>query len=125
MKRYLAIFAVALSLGGCANFKTAIDVATTPVTVTPAMVYQVENGLKTATAGLVGYRRLCIQKAIDRSCRAVIERIQPYTHSAAIAIVDLRVAVRENNQVTAIRAYSVLQGLITNIQTERQLSGVK
>lgn len=127
MKRLLVIIAVALSLGGCANLKTAFDIATTPVTVTPAMVYQVENGLKTATAGLVAYRRLCLQKVIDsvtRNCRAVIVKIQPYTRAAAVAIVDLRIAVRENNQVNAISAYSALQRLITNIQSERQLAGV-
>lgn len=127
MKRYLVILAVALSLGGCANLKSAFDFATTPVTVTPAMVYEIENGLKAASAGLVAYRRLCIQKVIDpvtRNCRNVIVKIQPYTRAAAVAIVDLRQAVRENNQVTAISAYGALQRLITNIQTERQLAGV-
>lgn len=126
MNRLLIICAVALSLGGCANLQNAFNFATTPVTVTPAMVYQIENGLKAAAAGLVAYRRLCIRKVIDpvtRNCRAVIVKIQPYTRAAAVAIVDLRQAVRENNQVTAINAYTALQRLITNIQTERQLGG--
>ena len=128
MKRLAIIFALALSLGGCANLQTAFNIATTPVTVTPAMVYDIENGLKTATVGLVAYRRLCIKKVIDpvtRNCRAVIETIQPYTKAAAVAIVDLRTAVRENNQVSALSAYGALQRLITNIQSERQLAGVK
>ena len=127
MKRYLAILAVALTLGGCANLSNAINFATTPVTVTPAMVYDIENGLKAATAGLVAYRRLCIQKVIDpvtRNCRAIIVTVQQYTRPAAVALVDLRLAVRENNQVNAIGAYKALQGLITNIQAERQKAGV-
>lgn len=128
MKRLAILLVIAFSLAGCANLKSAFDFATTPVTVTPAMVFQVENGLKTATAGLVAYRRLCIKKVIDpvtRNCRKVIETIQPYTRAAAVAIVDLRLAVRENNQVTAINAYSALQRLIANIQTERQVAGVQ
>lgn len=126
MKRLLIVCALALSLGGCANLKSAFDIATTPVTVTPTMVYQIENGLKVATAGLVSYRRLCIQKVIDpvtRNCRAVILKVQPYTRAAATAIVNLRVAVRDNDQVTAIRVYSELQRIITDIQSQRQLSG--
>lgn len=119
---------IALSLGGCAGTKIGdlLEIATTPVTVTPAMVYQAENALKTATAGLVGYRRLCVKKVIDpvtRNCRKVIETIQPYTKAASVAIVSLRVAVRENDQVTAINAYSALKDLINTIQSERQLAG--
>jgi hypothetical protein len=118
---------LALSLGGCANIKTAFDVATTPVTITEATVYKVENGLKTATAGLVAYRRLCVKKVIDpvtRHCRTVIEGIQPYTIAAAFALKDMRAAVAANNQVNALAAYSMLRGLITNIQNQRQRAGV-
>jgi uncharacterized protein YceK len=126
MKRLLILCAVALSLGGCANVKTAFDVATTPVTITEATVYKVENGLKTATAGLVAYRRLCIKKVIDpvKLPHGVIESIQPYTIAAAFAIADMRAAVKANNQVNALAAYSMLQGLITNIQNQRQRAGV-
>lgn len=126
MKRLLIIFAVALSLGGCANLKNIFDLATTPVTVTPAMVYQIENGLKVATAGLVSYRRLCIKKVIDpvtRNCRGVIQKIQPYTIAAKSALSDLRVAVAANDQVTAITAFSAVQKLITDIQAQRQIAG--
>ncbi len=131
MKRLLIICAITLSLGGCATLErvqTAVSVATTPVAVTPTMVLQIEEGLKVATSGLVGYRRLCLQKVIDpvtRNCRQVIVRLQPYTKAAAVAIVDLRVAVRQNNQITALSAYNALRGLIANIQTERQLAGVQ
>lgn len=127
MKRILILCAVALTLGACANVKTAFDVATTPVTITQATVYKAENALKTATVGLVAYRRLCIKKVIDpvtRNCRGVIESIQPYTKAAAFAIADMRAAVLANNQVNALAAYSMLQGLITNIQNQRQRAGV-
>lgn len=127
MKRLALVFALALTLGGCTNLQNLFEIATTPVTITEATVYKAENGLKTATVGLVGYRRLCIKKVIDpvtRNCRAVIEAIQPYTKAAALAIVDMRNAVAENNQVNALAAYTALQGLITNIQNERQKAGV-
>ena len=126
--RRLAIAALmALSLGGCAQLQTAFNVATTPVTVTPTMVNDVESGLQVVTAGLVSYRRLCLQKVIDpvtRNCRHVIETIQPYTRAAKAALVDLRQAVAANNQVNAIAAYTAVQNLITNIQNERAKAGV-
>lgn len=129
MKRFFILSIVALFLTGCANTQVGnlLEIATTPVTVTQTMVYQVENGLKTATTGLVGYRRLCLTKVIDpvtRNCRKVIETIQPYTRAAKVALVSLRVAVRENDQVTAINVYGALRNLINNIQSERQLAGV-
>lgn len=127
MMRKLLILPLLLVLGGCAAIQTAFNVATSTVEVTPATVYQSENGLKTATAGLVAYRRLCIKKVIDpvtRNCRHVIETIQPYTRSAAAAIVDMRKAVAENNQVNALAAYTALQGLIATIQNERLKAGV-
>lgn len=127
MKRLVLVFALALSLGGCSNLQNILDIASAKVEITEATVYKAENGLKTATVGLVAYRRLCVKKVIDpvtRNCRTVIETIQPYTRAAAAAIVDMRKAVAENNQVNALAAYNALQGLITNIQNERQKAGV-
>lgn len=127
MRKFTLILPLLIALGGCAQFQTAFDVATTPVAVTPAMKNDVESGFKIATAGLVAYRRLCIKKVIDpvtRNCRGVIESIQPYTRSADAALIDLRQALAANNQVNAIAAYKALQGLITTIQTERQKAGV-
>lgn len=131
MKKFLIVLFVLIaapSLGGCAGLQTAFNFATTPVTVTPTMVYEIENGLKAATAGLVGYRRLCIKKVIDpvtRTCRKVIATVQTYTRAAAVAIVDLRTSVRANDQVTAISTYKSLRELISNIQIERQKAGVR
>lgn len=127
MNRLALVLLVALSAAGCAQFQTAFDVATTPVTVTPAMQNDVENGFKVATSGLVAYRRLCIKKVIDpvtRNCRGFIETIQPYTRAAAAAVLDLRTAIATNNQVNAIAAYKALQGLIATIQDQRQKAGV-
>ncbi len=125
--RKLLILPLLLALGGCAGFQTAFDVATMPVTVTPAMENDIESGFKVATTGLVAYRRMCIKKAIDpvtRNCRNVIETIQPYTRAAAAALVDLRTALAANNQVNAIAAYKALRGLVVTIQAERQKAGV-
>ena len=127
MNRLALVLLLSLGLSGCAQFQTALDAATTPVTVTPAMENDIESGFKVATSGLVAYRRLCIKKVIDpvtRNCRGVIETIQPYTRAAAAALVDLRTAIAANNQVNAIAAYKALQGLITTIQDQRQKAGV-
>ena len=126
MRKVLLVAFLALNVSGCTYFQTAFDFATTPVTVTPAMAYDVENGLKIATTGLVAYGRLCLQKVIDpvtRNCRHVIEAIQPYTRAAGTALIDLRAALRANDQATALTAYASIQKLLTSIQAERQKAG--
>jgi len=142
MKRILIILFV-LQLGGCAALDsggTSILKGGTSITapvanVTPRMVNDIENGAQAAVAGLVGYRRLCIAKTIDRSCRDTIATIQTYTRQlcsafdanhqcAAGIIIDLRRFVAQNDQVNAIAAYKLIQQLIAGVQATRTAAGV-
>lgn len=127
LKRLTLVLVLALGVSGCATAQNLFNLATTPVAITPQMVYDAENGFKAVTSGLVGYRRLCIRKVIDpvtRNCRKVIAAIQPYTRAAATILPDLRASVAANDQKTAIDAYKALHSLIQNIQAERQKAGV-
>ena len=126
MKRLAIVFALALSLGGCANLPKIIDLATTGVAnpVTQDMVYRVENAMIVAVSGLRVYKRACIAKTIDQSCRGVIQSLQVYTRQAAPVIKDLRVFVRTNDQVNAVKAYNLVSGLLDSFKSTAVIAGV-
>lgn len=125
MKR-LAILALALSLGGCANLGPLVGFVTTGVgnPVTPDMVYRTEQTMIIAVSGLNAYKRACIAKTIAQTCRATIMKLQTYTRPAAVAIKDLRTAVRANDQVTAIAAYNVVTKLMDDFKSTAVAAGV-
>lgn len=132
MKRFLILCAVALTLGGCANLDFSRSILAggssfgLPITnpVTPKMVYDAENGLIAATAGLVAYKRQCLAGRIDQSCKAAIARIQTYTRPAQIAVKKLRAFVRANDQINAIQTFNALRDLMTQITAARTAAGV-
>jgi hypothetical protein len=126
MKRLAIVFALALSLGGCANLPKIIDLATTSVTnpVTPEMVYRVENGMIVAVSGLLAYKNACIQHTIDQACRGVVQRLQIYTRQAEPVIKDLRRFVRDNDQVNAVKAYNLVSALLDSFKSTAVASGV-
>lgn len=124
--RRIAIVFLALSLAGCAgDFSRSVLVGGASITapvdnpVTPQRLSQVEESLRLAMSGLVGYRRLCIAKAIPQTCRDTILKIQPYTKLAATEVKRLRTFVRQNDQINAIKVFGSLQGLIADINTAR------
>jgi len=127
MKKILCATAIALSLtlGGCITVGDAISVVTTDVKnpVTPTMLYNAENAMIVAVSGLVAYKRACIAKLIDRSCRAVVVQLQGYTRKAKPILVELRVFVRNNDQVNAIKAYNVVTRLIANFKQTAARAG--
>jgi len=129
MKRLFIICTLALSLGvsGCANLPKIIDLATTGISnpVTPDMVYRVENGMIVAVSGLLAYKRACIAKKIDQSCRGIIVKLQVYTRQAAPVIRDLRAFVRDNDQVNAVKAYNLVSGLLDQFKATAIENGVR
>jgi hypothetical protein len=125
-KTFLAL-ALIIPLTGCAGLADGFKFATASVEnpVTPAMMYDVENGLRVATAGLLTYRRLCILKKVDVHCRANIEKIQVYSRAAKPVLVNLRAYVRDNDQVNAISAFNTLRQIIADINTAKAAAGVQ
>lgn len=142
MKKLFAALLLTASLSACAgipDFQRSILQGGLSVTqpiqnpVTPAMLYDIENGARAAGAGLIAYRRLCIQKKVDRSCRGVIEGIQPYTRALCSAsasgrctaglIADLRRFVRQNDQVNAVEAFNAARRLLGQINDMRLAAG--
>jgi hypothetical protein len=128
MKKLILVVALAASLTGCASLSQGFlgfDV-TASVTnpVTPAMLYRIEEGARIATAGLLTYRRLCIVKKIDQSCRQTIASIQVYTRKLKPILISLRTFVRTNDQVNAISAFNLAREILTEIQVQRTAAQV-
>lgn len=133
MKRYFAILAVALTLGGCASLdpggKSILSGGTSitaPITnpIGRKELYQIENGMTAVVAGLVGYRRLCLRGLVDTHCRGNIERVQGYTRPLAALLPDLRSAIRRNDQISAVKLFNEARALLSNAQRDAVTMGV-
>lgn len=133
MKRYLVIIVVALSLGACASLDPggkSILAGGSSITASVANpvgrkeLYQIENGLTVAVAGLVGYRRLCLRGLVDTHCRGNIERLQTYTRPVAALLPNLRSAIRRNDQISAVKLFNEARALLSNAQRDAATMGV-
>src|SRR4051812_43839160 len=113
MRKIVIAFALCVPLLGCAggSVLTGGTSLTAPITnpVTPAVLYDIENGFRAATAGLLTYRRLCLAGKADVHCRGNIARIQVYSRAAKPMIVQLRAFVKANDQVNAIDVVNQLR----------------
>lgn len=124
--RAILVIVLSLTLGACAGQSIFAPITTSiPNPVTPNMLYDVENGLTVAVTGMIAYKRLCVAKAIDQSCRGVVQTLQGYTRRAKPILVSLRGFVRNNDQVNAITAYQTIQQLLAAFQSTAALNGVK
>lgn len=136
MKRIIsAVMAcvIGLSVAGCdpktffSNLPTLFQASTASIAnpVTPTMLYDVENGMTIAFAGLGAYKRSCVELLIVQSCRATIGRIQVYTRKIKPVLIQLRAFVRNNDQVNATVAYNAVMGLIAGFKAEAAASNVQ
>lgn len=131
MKRLLAplLIAVTLALGGCAgttagNLFQAFTVGTNNP-ITKDTLYQFENTMTIAFAGLNAYKKACVQGAVPVSCRTVIANLQVYTRKIPKALATVRSFVKNNDQVNAQTAYSALLDIYNNFKTAATASGVQ
>lgn len=133
MKRLTSIAAafaimglVALPLGGCAvldTISTATKSIDNPVTRTD--LYNLENAMIVAFAGLETYRRSCLAGAADSNCRENIKNIQFYTRQIPPILKSLRAFVKNNDQVNAVIAYRAVQDLITSFKAAAAANNVE
>lgn len=127
MKKLILALALCASLAGCAGQSVLVGGTSinAPITnpVTPAMLYDIENGFSTAVAGLLTYRRLCLAGKADTHCRSNIQRIQVYTRLAKPLILQLRTFVRNNDQISAVSVLTELRGILQNVLAIRNSIG--
>lgn len=134
MKRYLAIFAVALSLGGCAGTLPPVvekiiglpaGVLTTDIQqpVTRKMYRNASNTLILAAVGLNIYKDKCERGQIAASCIAVVEQAQGYIAKARPVLKNVRIFIRKNDQVNARLAYNTAIAIISDLKKTSALAG--
>jgi hypothetical protein len=129
MWKVIAAAMVALALGGCAQLQavgSGISLVTKSVAnpVTENELYQIEASVNILVKGLIAYRRACIAGSADKSCRANIAAIQPYTKEVPVYLAQLRSFVRNNDQINAANTYNTLVTLYTNAKDTAVRLGV-
>lgn len=129
MRKFLAIAAVALSLGGCAEFNAVrgtLALGTTSVNnpITPAREAQIEAAIDVAVRAMVTYRRACIAGTADVNCRQNIRLAQPYTRQLQALVVKLRRFADENDQVNAAVIFQQIVPLYDSLKSIAATAGV-
>lgn len=134
MKKIVIALAMALALAGCATVQQAVDsvgnaisVVTTSVAnpVTRERLYEFENGMIVAFAGLNAYKAACVKGAIPSGCRATIRGLQAYTRQLPAQLTIVRGFVKNNDQVNAALAYATLQQMYAEFKASATANGVK
>jgi hypothetical protein len=129
MKKYIALFLVAATLGGCAQLQAisgSISLATKSILnpVTKSDEAKIELAFDTAVQLLRTYKVACLQGTADKHCRGNIELVQPYTRQAPPLIAQLRNFVDTNDQINATVVYNQLTALYANLKTAAVNVGV-
>jgi len=122
MKRFLIVFILAMPLGGCLTFQdisNVANVATASVSnpVTKENLKAVEDGATVTFAALGAYKRVCVSRTIDQSCRTVIQKLQVYTRKLPPLLVSLRAFIRDNDQINAVIVYNTIKQLVSDFKS--------
>lgn len=129
MRKIILACVIALGVSACTleDLKNVFVASTASVAnpVTPTMLYDVENGMIIAFAGLNAYKRSCVAGAIPVSCRGTIRRIQVYTRQIKPWLVQLRAFVMNNDQLNAVVVYNTVMGLISGYKAEALAGNVQ
>lgn len=132
MKRITLAFTLALFLGACASLpslqsiETAANLGTVSVSnpVTPARLEQAENAMVLVFTGLNAWKASCKNGTLPPSCRDQIASVQIYTRKLPPLLKELRVFVRNNDQVNAFVAFNTFSSLIATVRTQAAQNGV-
>lgn len=122
MKKILLVLALALSLPACTqlqNLETAVK-----TTITPDNLNTLEAAYGSALSVAVGYRNLCKNKIISKSCWTVIAMLQPYENKAYGSIVALRQFLKNNPTLDASTFISDAKTAIATFKSVQTLNGV-
>lgn len=130
MKKLLLILPLALSLGACQTFGQLVDsvgniVSPAPNVITKQTLYDFENGMIIAFAGLNAYKKSCIAGAISASCRGTIAKLQGYTRQIPAVLAEVRGFVKNNDQVNALQYFAEAKTLLADFEAVATQNGIK
>lgn len=129
MRKFLAIAAIALALGGCADLRAlgpALTIGTASIDnpITPAREAQIEAAIDVAIRAMVTYRRACLAGKADVNCRQNIRLAQPYTREVKVLVAQLRRFSDENDQVNAMAVFRQIVPLYESMKSIAGAAGV-
>lgn len=129
MRKLVAIVLVSLSLAGCAQLQAvsgglSLITKTIQNPVTQDELYAVEASARVLTEALLVYRRACLAGSADKNCRANIEAIQPYTRQVPPLLVQLRLFVKNDDQINAVVIYNRLTSLYATVKSSAAQLGI-
>ncbi len=138
MIRKLAIAAtlsLSLALGGCGtlgNTLAGVGTALTglPLTtsianpITKDRLNQLEQAAVLVFTGLNAWKQSCINGVIPATCKAQIAVVQTYTRQIPPYLAQLRLFVKNNDQVNAAILFDNIISLIRTAQSQAAANGV-
>ena len=115
MKKLLLVFALAASLGGCANLTNAWQTLT-GATVSPTAVYVAANSFDAVEVTATNYLRLCHSSMSNPGCsKSAIAAVIPAVRSGRIARNNLEQFLRAHPN--AVGASGLYDALVTSTNT--------
>lgn len=136
MRKIILGVALTFTLVGCASIpglpslqtiQTVAQLGTASVTnpVTPERLEQAENALVLVFIGLSAWKDSCKNGVIPAGCKDQIAAVQIYTRKLPPILKELRVFVRNNDQVNAFVAFNSFTNLISTVKTQAAQNGVQ
>lgn len=129
IKRILVLAVLGLSLAGC-NTSQSIFAGGTSLTATVQTpvgrkdLATIWNSYGLILTGARAYKRLCAEKSIPDSCRAVIVQLQGYDRQAYAALVTASSFVKNNPTVSAVSAVAAARQAVSDFQSAALTNGV-
>jgi hypothetical protein len=130
---------VGVLLGGCGggatlgsigddigNVVSGISLATKSIDnpVSANDLYEIESSISIGFTALKTYKSACINGAADKNCRSNIAAIQVYTRQLPPYLNQLRLFVKNNDQIDAVTVYNQLIALYGNAKATADSLGV-
>ena len=130
MKKIVLVIGLCFALGGCvtlSDVRVAVDKITTaqPNPITQNALYEVQNGAVVLFAALNTYKRACKQGLVGVNCKTAVANIQAYTRRLPPVIKELRLFVKNNDQINAAVVYTEIKRLIEAATYEAKTNGVE
>ncbi len=139
MIRKLAIattLSLSLALGGCGTLGNTLGGIATALTGTPYTTVsianpitkdrlnQLEQAAVLVFTGLNAWKQSCINGVIPAACKAQIAAVQVYTRQIPPYLAQLRLFVKNNDQVNAAVLFDSITSLIRTAQSQAAANGV-
>lgn len=124
--RFLILPVMLLALAGCTATTSVFDLMN-PVAnpIGRNEMATIESSFGVTYTAAVAYRRLCAQRAIPPSCRAVVLKLQAAARKAQGALVATRNFVKNNPTVSAVSAIAAARAALADFQSIAAANGVR